>query len=177
MLFTFRGRGNPAIKPELKKVWNCRSLQQPLWLLLTAIYGLRFLGSVFVLKGDFKEKLGRLRDFSVPRKPIIFSFHFFLFTGPGRTVTCSFYIYTASHYLIESLTVRCIFSSWDRHRETNDNFFRHITIFQSLNVRFALFSLIQFNCKIFTLYMDRSVRWSEELSFRANHRYIMSRDT
>ena len=25
--------------------------------------------------------------------------------------------------------------------------------------------------------LDRSVRWSEELSFRANHRYIMSGNT
>ena len=93
---------------------------------VAAIYRLRFLGSVFLfLRKDLNEKSGRLRDFCVPVGPLYF-FSFFFFNRPGRTVMCSICIYT-SQYLIESFTVRCLFSlSTDFGKQT-------ITLFATNN--------------------------------------------
>ena len=95
----------PANKPELKK-------KIELWFSqVAAIYSLRFLRSVFLcLREDLKGKSGQLKDFSLPVSPLHFLFFSFSLNGPGRTVTCSLYIYT-SQYLKEIFSVRCILFS------------------------------------------------------------------
>ena len=91
----------PVNKPELKKMKNCRSLQQPQFTL-----GYDFQGYHFCLKG--KTKIMPTQGLQCSCKAIIFSFlssFFFSFflNGPGRTVMCSLYIYTASQYLMKIL--------------------------------------------------------------------------
>ena len=76
-----------------------------------AIYRLRFLRLVFVLRGrpERKPTSGRLSS----RKPIIFSFLFFsyfFFDGSGQRVIFSLYNYNAK-YLKENFTVRRIIFS------------------------------------------------------------------
>ena len=91
--------------------------------------------SISVFKGRPKRKSGRLRVFCVPLSPLYYIFFSFSFNGPGRTVMCSLYMYT-SQYLIESFTVRCLFSlRTDIGKQT-------ITLFATINYN-PIFNLLK----------------------------------
>ena len=91
-------------KPELKNLLTCRSSSSSNLQVTISRVG------EFVFKGRPKRKIRPTLGLLSSRKPIIFSFFFFVLNGPGRTVMCSLYIYT-SQYLTENFTVRCIIFS------------------------------------------------------------------
>ena len=67
--------------------------------------------NISVFKGRPKRKIRPTQRLLCSRKPIIFSFLIFhLFFFFYRPVMCSLYIYTSQYIVIESFTVRCIFS-------------------------------------------------------------------